>query len=426
MNGILREGSTGNGVMELQSVLRKLGFYGEAPDGIFGAETKKSVIEFQKWRGITADGIVGPETKKALQPFLLGFDTYTVRRGDTFDSIAQKYKTDPLLVAEANPLLKPEALIPGMRITVPFAYDAVTTDVGYTHEILAKNIRGLKARYPALAVGSAGSSVLGRNIYALRFGSGPNRSMYNAAHHALEWITSPVLMKFTEDCLKAHALGRPLDGFDMRKLWEFASVWLIPMVNPDGVDLVINGLSPNNPYYDRLIRWNSGSRDFSKVWQANIRGVDINHNYNAAWEESKQAEQELGITGPGPTRYSGPYPVSEPETRAMTGFTQSHSPRLVMAYHTQGRVIYWNFQNLAGPEAKAVGESLSHISGYALDEATGVASLAGYKDWFIQDFRSPGYTVEAGIGKNPLPISQFSQIYEENLGMLLYAATVVF
>ncbi len=424
MNGILREGSVGNGVMELQSVLRKLGYYGEAPDGIFGSETKKSVIEFQKWRGITADGIVGPETKNALQPFLLGFDTYAVRRGDTFDSIAKNYRTDPLLVAAANPSLKPEAVIPGIRITVPFAYDAVTTDAGYTHEILARNIRGLKARYPELAVGSAGSSVLGRPIYALRFGSGPNRSMYNAAHHALEWITTPVLMKFAEDYLRAYALGRDIGGYNARQLWSSASVWLIPMVNPDGVDLVINGLRESNPYYSRLIRWNGGSADFSTDWEANVRGVDLNHNYNAAWEQSKQAEKELGITGPGPTRFSGPYPVSEPETRAMTGFTKSRNFRLVLAYHAQGRVIYWNFEDLAPAESEVIGRNLSEISGYTLAQATGVSSLAGYKDWFIQDFRRPGYTIEVGYGKNPLPLSQFDQIYSENLGMLLYAATV--
>ena len=423
---VLREGMSGNDAAELQSVLRKLGYYGEAPDGIFGAETARALREFQKWRGISADGIAGAETQRALQPFQLGFDSYTVRSGDTFDGIGKKYGTDPRLIAAANPALRPERLMPGTRITVPYSFDAVPTDVAFTYEVLSRSIRGLHARYPSLAVGSIGASVLGKPVYALRFGEGPNRSMYNAAHHALEWITSPVLMKFTEDCLRAHALGETLEGCDLQKLWQFASVWVVPMVNPDGVDLVLNGLQRSNPYYERLIRWNSGSSDFSQVWQANIRGVDLNHNYNAAWEESRQAEKELGITGPGPTRYSGPYPVSEPETRAMVSFTKSRSPRLVMAYHTQGKLIYWNFRDLAGAEAKAVGESLSRISGYALEEATGVASYAGYKDWFIQDFRRPGYTVEAGTGKNPLPISQFPRIYAENLGMLLFAATAIF
>jgi g-D-glutamyl-meso-diaminopimelate peptidase len=196
------------------------------------------------------------------------------------------------------------------------------------------------------------------------------------------------------------------------------------MVNPDGVDLVLNGLSPSNPNYRQLIQWNKGSTDFSTTWQANNRGVDLNHNYNAAWEQSKAGEAALGITGPGPTRYSGPYPESEPEVQAIVAFTRSHNFRLVLAYHSQGEVIYWNFQNLAPPESIPIGRALANVSGYALNEATGIASYAGYKDWFIQDFRRPGYTVEVGLGRNPLPISQFDTIYDDNLPLLLLASII--
>lgn len=419
---ILREGSTGSDVMELQSVLRKMGYYGSTPDGAFGPDTARAVREFQTWRGLTADSVVGPTTWNALHPFLLGYDVYAIRQGDTFFGVGQKYGTDPALIAAANPGRDPDRLMIGTRIIVPFSYDVVSTDTAYTYEVLTRNIQGLKARYPALMVGSAGFSVLGHTLFALRLGTGPTRVAYNASHHALEWITTPVLMKFAEDYLKSRALGKLLSGYDTRKLWTESSIWLVPMVNPDGVNLVINGLSPDNPYYSNLIRWNGGSTDFSGTWEANIRGVDLNHNYNAAWEQSKQEEAALGITGPGPTRYSGPYPVSEPETRAMVSFTRSRNIGLVMAYHSQGRVIYWNFMNLASPQAEEIGRALSRISGYALDEATGPASYAGYKDWFIQDFRRPGYTIEVGSGQNPLPLSQFPQIYAENLGMLLYAA----
>lgn len=409
--------------MEVQSVLRKLGFYRGEADGDFGLKTQKAVMEFQKQFGQEPDGIIGNKTRQVLEQFILGYDSYTIRPGDTFYSIAQKFGTDPALIAAANPTHDPYRLISGKKIVVPYGYDIVATDVSYTYDIMMHNIQGLKMRYPFLRVGNIGASVLGRTLYSLRLGVGPNQVFYNAAHHALEWITSPVLMKFAEDYLKAYALGQRIGEYDSRELWSSSTIWLVPMVNPDGVDLVINGLQTNNPYYDRLIRWNDGSTDFSHNWQANIRGVDLNHNYDAAWKQSKQAEAELGISGPGPTRFSGPYPVSEPETRAMVNFTRNHDFRLTMAYHSQGRVIYWNFMNLAPEEAKIIGENLSKISGYTLEQATGVASYAGYKDWFIQDFRRPGYTIEVGEGTNPLPISQFEQIYSENLGMLLYAAT---
>jgi g-D-glutamyl-meso-diaminopimelate peptidase len=246
---------------------------------------------------------------------------------------------------------------------------------------------------------------------------------YNAAHHALEWITSPLLMKFIEDFSKAYALGQNIAGYVPSEIWDKSSIYIVPMVNPDGVNLVLNGLSPTNPYYNKLIQWNNGT-DFSDQWQANIRGVDLNHNYNAGWEESKEAAIALGITGPGPTRYSGPYPLSEPETRAMVDFTRDRNFRLVLAYHSQGEVIFWNFQNMATQEAREIGEALAGASGYELDQPTGVASYAGFKDWFIKEYRRPGYTVEVGRGKNPLPISQFDQIYRDNLPLLLLASVI--
>lgn len=415
---------SGSDVAEVQSVLNRAGFSAGAADGAFGPRTREAVIRFQRRFGLTPDGVVGPATWRVLERFLLGYDLYVVQRGDTFYGIAQKYGTTVQALAAANPDLNPENLPVGRRIVVPYSFDVVPTDIGYTYDVLTRNIQGLKARYPFLEVTNSGTSVLGRTLYTLRLGRGENQVFYNASHHALEWITSPVLMKFAEDYLSAYAFGRQIGGIDPAALWQRSSIYLMPMVNPDGVDLVLSGLSRSNPFYTDLIRWNNGSADFSGGWQANNRGVDLNHNYDAAWQQSKEAEAALGITGPGPTRYSGPYPVSEPETRAVVRFTQNHNFRLVLAYHSQGRVIYWNFMNMAPPEARAIGESLSRISGYALEEAAGVASYAGYKDWFTQEYRRPGYTVEVGEGVNPLPISQFEAIYRENLGMLLYAAGV--
>jgi g-D-glutamyl-meso-diaminopimelate peptidase len=420
----LRYGMTGTDVMQIQALLNKMGYNAGPVDRRFGLELLRAVTKFQKNFGLAADGVIGPSTFRVMERFLLGYDLYTIQSGDTFYDIARRYNTDLALLLAANPGLNPEALMIGQRIIVPYGIDVVDTNIDYTYDILARDIQGLLARYPFLEVGSTGGSVLGKSLFYLKLGTGENQVFYNASHHALEWITTPVLMKFTEDFLKAYALGGMLNGYNVRELWEKSTIYLLPMVNPDGVDLVLDGLQPENPYYYDLIKWNNGSSDFSTVWQANIRGVDLNHNYDAAWQLSKDAEEEYGITGPGPTRYSGPYAESEPESKAVADFTRNRDFRLVMAYHSQGEVIYWNFMDMAPPEGKTIGEALSAISGYTLDQTTGIASYAGYKDWFIQDYRRPGYTIEVGMGKNPLPISQFDMIYRDNLGMLLYAATV--
>ncbi|SMC53616.1 M14 family metallopeptidase [Papillibacter cinnamivorans] len=415
---------SGTDVMELQALLKKMGYNPGEVDGLFGGDTRQAVMRFQRDMGLTSDGIVGPKTREALNPFYLGYLQYTVKPGDTFYNLARKQRADLDLVLAANPGVEPGNLQVGQKVILPFPFPVVDTNISYTYEGMERDILGLKARYPFLETGVAGKSVLGKNLYYLRLGAGSNQVFYNAAHHSLEWITSPLLMKFAEDFLRAYALGRTLKGYDPREIWNISSIYLVPMVNPDGVDLVLNGLKPGNPYYEDLIRWNGGSDDFSSDWQANNRGVDLNHNYNAAWEASKEAEAALGITGPGPTRYSGPGPESEPETRTMVAFTRDHDFRLAIAYHTQGRVIYWNFMDLAPPEAKIIGQQFAAVSGYTLEVATGIASYAGYKDWFIQEYRRPGYTVEVGLGKNPIPISQFDTIYKENLGILLQGSII--
>ncbi len=414
----------GTDVMEIQALLLKIGYNPGPIDGIFGEKMRRAVIAFQRDNGLTPDGVIGPVTFKALEPMLLGYDIYTVRPGDTLYQIARNYYTTLNKVLTANPNVDPYKLYIGQQIIVPFGIDVVDTNIAYTYEVMQRDIQGLRVRYPFIEVGSAGRSVLGKELSYIKLGNGPNKVFYNGAHHSLEWLTSPLLMKFTENFAKAYAQRSNIRGYDIRDIWEQSSIYIMPMVNPDGVNLVLNGLQPNNPYYNKLLQWNDTGRPFSQVWQANIRGVDLNHNYDALWEKYKEIAQREGYNKPGPTRYPGTSPESEPESKAVADFTRSHDFKLVLAYHTQGEVIYWNFENLAPPVARKIGEMFSNVSGYALDETYGLASYSGYKDWFIQEYRRPGYTVEAGLGTNPLPIWQFDKIYNDNEELLLLASVV--
>ncbi len=410
--------------MIVQSVLKKMGFYNGKVNGVYNSNLEEAVRQFQVQNGILADGIVGPVTYKALEKYILGYTYYKIQPNDTLYNIAEKNHSTVNLILSANPGIDSSSLIQNTVITVPFNYNVVMDDIKYTYNVMWYNIMGLIQRYPFLDASSIGKSVLGNDLYLIRFGSGPKKIHINASHHALEWITSVFIMKFIESISKAYVNGEYIDGYNIRNIFDTHTFYIVPMVNPDGVDLVNEGLQPNNPYYNDLIMWNKTGRPFSEVWQANIRGVDLNHNYDAAWQESKNAEKALGITGPGPTRYSGEYPFSEPETQAMRDLTQSEDFYLALAYHTQGEVIYWNFMNLATQRDQEIGDILARASGYDLDTASGVASYAGYKDWFIKDFRKPGYTVEAGKGKNPLPITQLPRIYEDNMRLILAATTV--
>lgn len=421
---ILKIGSRGTEVMEIQALLSKLGYGVDGIDGIYGPKTAAAVVKFQRYFGLSPTGVVNDDTYKLMNRFLIGYDTYRIRPGDTLYLIARRYYTTVASLITANPGINPNNLQVGREIIVPYSLEVVYTNIDYTYDIMKKDLEGLKSRYPFIEVASAGKSELGKELYYVKLGNGPNKIFYNGSHHAIEWITTVLLMKFIENFSKAYALGQPLEGYNAQDIWNKSSIYVMPMVNPDGVDLVLNGLDRSNPYYNDLIKWNNGSADFSKNWSANIRGVDLNHNYDALWQKSKDAEKSYGVYGPGPSRYSGTSPESESESKAVADFTRKNNFRLVIAYHSQGEVIYWNFENLASSDARRIAEIFSRLSGYELGETYGITSYAGYKDWFIEKFRKAGYTIEVGLGENPLPISQFNKIYKDNIKVLLEGALV--
>lgn len=112
-------------------------------------------------------------------------------------------------------------------------------------------------------------------------------------------------------------------------------------------------------------------------------------------------------------------PLTQPEALGLYNFTNSSNFRLTISYHTQGRVIYWKFLDYLPEDSLEIAREFSRVSGYALEETPYRSSFAGYRDWFIQNFNRPGYTVEAGEGVSPLPISQFGTIYADNEGILV-------
>ena len=130
-----------------------------------------------------------------------------------------------------------------------------------------------------------------------------------------------------------------------------------------------------------------------------------------------------GFTRPGPRDYVGRAPLDQVESRAMEGYTQAIDPALVLALHAQGEEIYWQFGDIFVPGAEELGQKMAEASGYRLANVPYGSGFAGYKDWFIQYFRKPGFTIEVGQGENPLPLEQFPEIYRDNLGILVTAAT---
>ncbi len=419
----LRFGSKGPEVELLQLGLNRAGLYGPAPDGTFGPATQKAVLEFQRRSGLAADGIAGPRTWQALMPYLTGSRIVTVSGGDSLYRLAGRYGSSIRAIETANPSADPLNLQIGSRLVIPLPFSVVPTNISFTSQVLELCAAGLKARYPFIESGSIGSSVLGHNLLYFKIGAGKSEVFYNAAHHANEWITSPLLMKYLENYAAAYAFGGGVSNKSAAALYGAASLFIVPMVNPDGVDLVTGLISEGSAAYDKALAMNEPPVAFPQGWKANINGVDLNLQYPAGWEEAKRIKFAEGYTKPGPRDYVGSSPLSQPESASVYNFTLNHNFKLTLSYHTQGRVIYWKYDGYEPEGSYDIGRELSRLSGYALELTPPYSANAGYKDWFIQHYNRPGYTIEAGIGAAPLPLSQFDEIYRENEGMLTYAQT---
>ena len=147
--------------------------------------------------------------------------------------------------------------------------------------------------------------------------------------------------------------------------------------------------------------------------------MDLNLQYPAGWLTAREIKFSQGFTRPGPRDFVGRFPLSQPEVQALADYTQRIAPSIVIAWHSQGEVIYWQYGGIEIPGARALAERFADLSGYALEDTPYNSSFAGYKDWFIQSFRRPGFTIEVGTGENPLPVSQFSDIYRASLPILV-------
>lgn len=301
----------------------------------------------------------------------------------------------------------------------------VKTDIPITSQSNDQMILDIVNTYPFCRTELLTSTVYQRPVRTLVIGTGPRKVIYSASHHANEWITSLVLLKFAEEFAEAIASGKEIAGVDAQALANAVTIYMVPMVNPDGVDLVTGAIGPGDIQYDlaQRLAQDYPAIPFPEGWKANLLGVDLNLQYPAGWLQAREIKFSQGFTRPGPRDYVGRAPLNQLETRALAGYTEFIDPALILAYHSQGGEIYWQFRDYDVPGAEELGQELARVSGYTLADVPYESGFAGYKDWFIQQFRRPGYTIEVGRGENPLPLEQFDEIYRNNLPLLVTAAT---
>jgi len=254
----------------------------------------------------------------------------------------------------------------------------------YTYDELIYDLIKINVFKKFISFKSLGKSVNNKDIFLIKAGSGQKKILVIGGHHSLETIMSEFIIDYI-----------------MNKEKEFfnkISFYAIPLLNPDGVDFFTGKINISEflPYRDR--------------WQANYRGIDLNHNYDAGFFKAKKLVENEGITSPYFTKYGGEQPFSEPETKIVKTLCEKINFDLAIAFHTQGKEIYTGYDGIYPENTEILSKLFSECSGYSISNPTLTASHAGFKDWFIKEYNKPAFTIEAGLGKNPLYHSQYENI----------------
>ena len=265
----------------------------------------------------------------------------------------------------------------------------------YTYYNLMADVKNLEKM--GANIENIGKTVAGVSIPSIHIGDySPNQIIIQGAIHAREYVTSELIVRQAYHTITKY--GSTFNG----------GIYFVPMVNIDGVALCQYGLSAV-PVLRRsfLAEVNGGSTNFT-LWKANINAVDLNTNFNARWGTGVQ-----NVRYPAPANYIGPYPNSEPETRALVELTNLIKATLTISYHAEGQEIYWEFYQVEPEKSrdKKIGEELAKITTYKLIDGT-LGSAGGYKDWCIEKLKIPAYTIEIIPSSVPFPIPSSALIPE--------------
>ena len=252
---------------------------------------------------------------------------------------------------------------------------------------------------PNVDVFNMGYSLLSKPIIGVHIGSYTgNQILIQGAIHAREYITALLLIEQVR-----YLADKQFEG----------GFYFIPLMNPDGVDLVLEGTKniPCEKLRDFLLLVNDGNEDFSE-WKANANAVDMNTNFDADWGQGTQ-----NVFCVAPANFVGYYPNSEREVRELESFALKNRPQMTISYHSCGEVIYYGFTGQTDMELARdlkIASEIAEVTGYQVLRSLG--SVAGFKDWSTRVLNVPAVTIEVGNFSMGSPITEeyLPEIFEQN------------
>lgn len=240
-----------------------------------------------------------------------------------------------------------------------------------------------------------GKSEWGEKLWAFKFGSGKNKILIQGATHAREFVTTFYLLKLCRYLSAMQLLG---------------TVIVCPLANPDGVKLCLCGEKVLNGKYKKIGKEILKSCD-QKLIKCNVRGVDINVNFDANWGGGKR--NFFGF--PAFENYLGKTTESESETKALISLAKKNLPDATISYHSKGEVVYFGFE---GEKQSKIDKKLLEIitkeTGYKPYKTKN--SCGGFKDFCIEKLDIPSFTIEVGNDNlsHPLGLDVLEDIFMQN------------
>ena len=165
-------------------------------------------------------------------------------------------------------------------------------DSKYTYEDMTSDLRKLAWKYRGKAsLQNIGTSEDGRAIWCLRIGSpyASKKYLINGGIHAREWLNCQMLTHKSEEILREYA--------DYKSALKGKCIYIIPMINPDGVTISQFGFDAiRNPKLRKICKKTKNS---ARTWKGNARGVNLNFNCPGGWNKKGKSKKADGLSYPG-------------------------------------------------------------------------------------------------------------------------------
>lgn len=288
----------------------------------------------------------------------------------------------------------------------------------YTYEQMCADLEALRTRYPKLiSVSSIGTSVEGREIPVFTLGTGKREVLICATMHAREFVCTNFVMYMAEQYCMSYEKDERFAGLSYRKLFDNTRLVIVPMLNPDGVNIAQKGLAgAKDPQKLQSMILENTMKSGFYAWKANANGVDLNRNWPYFWGEDRK------IKAPASANYNGTGPCTEPEIIAMKNLIDSTPYYLFGSLHTSGEVIYWldgrNPQEMEDAHYPVV-KKIADWIGYTMLKSDLNPNFSSYMmDYSRGMYGKPSFTLELCPYYDTYPYSDY-EAFGKTVGRVL-------